>query len=104
MHHVVMRIAQHLNLDVARVLDVALHVQAAVAEVALALAARALDLALQDSGLAHDAHALAAAARRRLDQDRERYFECALLEGLRVIVLDGARCDRETRLGDEGPR
>jgi len=38
-HDVAVGVAQHLHLDVARVLDVALDVEAPVAEIALALAA-----------------------------------------------------------------
>ena len=62
------RIAQDLHLDVAGALDVALVHEPAVAEGRLGLARRGLDRLRQVAGLAHHAHAAAAAAGARLDQ------------------------------------
>ena len=65
------RVAEDLDLDVARVLDEELGVHAVVREVRLRLALRARE-GLGDLRLAaHDAHALAAAAGRRLQEERE---------------------------------
>ncbi len=64
------RVAQDLHLDVARALDVALVDEAAVAERRLRLARRGLDRRRELAGLAHDAHAAAAAAGARLDEQR----------------------------------
>ncbi len=66
-----MVIAEDLDLDVARPIDVALEDQRVVAERAGGLALRAVEGGVDLVGRAHDAHALAAAAGRRLDQQRE---------------------------------
>ena len=71
MHGVAVRVGEHLDLDVARRLDVLLHVHGAVAESGLRLG-----LSLTHGGgdalhLAHDADALAAAAGRGLDHHRQ---------------------------------
>ena len=64
------RIAQDLHLDVARALDVALVDEPAVAEGGLGLARRGLDRRDELAGIAHHAHAAAAAAGARLDEQR----------------------------------
>ncbi len=64
-------VADDLDLDVPRPLDVALEQERVVAERRGRLAPRPLDRGLQLIRLPDDAHALAAAARRRLDQERE---------------------------------
>ena len=64
-------IAEHLELDVARVLDVFLDVDVADAEGRLGLALRRLERLAQLGGGADDAHAAAAAAGHRLDDHRE---------------------------------
>ena len=61
-HAAAMRVAEDLHLDVARPLEEALEHEAAVAECAFGLAARAADRLVERRGFAHDAHALAAAA------------------------------------------
>ena len=63
-------VGQHLDLDVARVGQVALEVDGRVAEELLALARGALERLLELVGLERDAEALAAAAAGRLDGDR----------------------------------
>src|SRR3546814_6981019 len=80
----------------ARVLDIAFDGQAAITEVALAFTARAFDLGVEHRQITDDAHALAAAAGARLDQQRQRDFSRTRIEGLRVVVLDRARCDRRS--------
>ena len=65
------RVAEHLDFHVPGPLEKALEHQAAVAERALGLAAGAADRLVEGAGLAHDAHALAAAARDGLDEERE---------------------------------
>ena len=71
MHDVAVRVAEHLHLDVARSFDIALDIKPPVAEIARTLAARAHDLVVEHRRLAHDAHAFAATAGGRLDQQRE---------------------------------
>ena len=65
-----MAVGQHLDLDVARVLDVLLDVDRGVGEVGLALAPRGLERALGLGRRGDDLHAAAAAAGRGLDRDR----------------------------------
>ena len=65
-----MPVGEDLDLDVARVGQVALEVDGAVAEEALALARRAGERLLELLGRLRDAEALAAAAARGLDRDR----------------------------------
>ena len=66
------RVGEHLHLDVPRALEVALDEHAVVAERGLRLAPRGVERVGSSSRVgAHDAHALAAAARDRLDDDRE---------------------------------
>ena len=67
---VAVAVGEDLDLDVARVGQVALDVDARVAEELLALAAGALEGLLELGLLERDAEALAAAAARRLDGDR----------------------------------
>jgi hypothetical protein len=95
-------VAEHLHLDVARALDEALHVEAPVPEGALALAAGAGDLFVEVRGVAHDAHALAAAARRRLDEERHAERAGAVEEGVGVVVLDRRGRDRKAARRHEG--
>ena len=61
-------VPEHLDLHVARSLDVALDQQRAVRKGVLGLAARALDRRLQLVGSAHHAHALATATGAGLDE------------------------------------
>ena len=68
--HVAVRVGEHLDLDVARVLEVALDVDRRVREVLLALPRRRLEGTLGVVRLADELHALAAAARRGLDDQR----------------------------------
>ncbi len=68
--HVAVRVGEDLDLDVARVLDVSLHVHGRVREVLLPLAGGCVERALGVGRPADDLHALAAAAGRRLDDQR----------------------------------
>src|SRR5262249_50391724 len=68
--HVAVRVGQHLDLDVARVLEVALDVDAVVAEEFLAFASGPLESVLEVVGGTGDPEALAAAAASRLAGDR----------------------------------
>src|SRR5205807_8151120 len=68
---VAVAVAEQLDLDVARPVDVALQVDAAVLEGALGLAAGGLEARLERRLVAGHAHAAAAAAGRRLDEHRE---------------------------------
>ena len=69
--HVAVAIAEHLDLDVARLEDRLLDVDERVAEGALGLAPGALERVRRaPSSLVDEAHALAAAAEGRLDQHR----------------------------------
>ena len=69
-HDVAVVVAEDLELDVARRLDVLLDVDVADAERRLGLALRGLERVRQLRRRSHDAHAAAAAAGRRLDDDR----------------------------------
>src|SRR5687767_12724128 len=64
------RVAEDLNLDVPRALEVLLEIHRRVAERALRFAARGLVLVLQLAGIPADAHAPSATARRSLENDR----------------------------------
>ena len=95
MHDIAVRVAQYLHLDVARALDIALDIKPPVAEIARAFAARAHDLVVERRRLAHDPHALAAAAGRRLDQERKAHRPRAFRKGPGIVVFDGRRRDRK---------
>ena len=70
MDHVAVAVGEDLDLDVARVGQVALEVDRRVGEELLAFAAGALERGLELVLVERDAKALAAAAARRLDRDR----------------------------------
>ena len=88
-------VGQHLDLDVARLLDVALDKDARVVEGLLRLLAAGGQGRLHVLGLADDAHALAAAACGRLEQDRVAHL-LGDLQGLGLVPdgLDVAGNDR----------
>src|SRR6185503_20625767 len=67
--HAPVRVREHLHLDMARVLEVALDVDRRVREVGLPLAPRRLERALRLVGRADDLQPFPAAARRRLDRE-----------------------------------
>ena len=71
---VIVRVAQDLDLDVARPFDVLLDEQGVVAEGAFRFALRAFDGLREPLRAALDAHALAAAASARLEQQRVAYL------------------------------
>ncbi len=87
-------VAEHLELDVARVAEIFLHVDGVVAErragFGRGLAHQAFELFLAR----HDLHAAPAAARRRLDQDR-------VADLLRQALCFPDRLERSFRAGDE---
>ncbi len=70
-HHVAVGVGEYLDLDVARVEHGLLEVDHRVAERRLRLAARRLDGFGQSRGFGYPAHAAAAAAGHRLDEQRE---------------------------------
>src|SRR6185312_3009158 len=70
MHDVAVAVAEHLDLDVARLLDILLDKDPVVAKARAGLARRAAPALAQLGVVAGDAHALTAAARRRLEHDR----------------------------------
>ena len=70
MHGPAVRVGDDLDLDVARLLDVALVEQRVVAERGLRLARGRRDRLVQIGGIAHDPHPAAPATRRCLDQQR----------------------------------
>jgi hypothetical protein len=97
-------VAKDLELDVVGMLDQLLQVDAVVAKRVDRLAPRRLQRVGQLAGLGHDAHPLAAAARRRLDEHRiaDRFSRCAQVGvGLAGLVAgdDGhaRRLHRRTR-------
>ncbi len=69
-HHVAVTVGEHLHLDVAGVQDESLEEQRVVAERRGGFAPRADERRGQLRCLVHHTHTLAAAARRRLDEDR----------------------------------
>ena len=79
-------VGHDLELNVAGVLEVLLHVDLAVAEELLGLAAREVDGVLQVLRIIDDVHAASAAAARCLDDDRE----ADPLGDLYVLLLVGA--------------
>ncbi len=87
-------VAEHLHFDVARPFDETFGKQAAVAEVALALAAGGGNGIGQGRSVAHDLHALAATAGGALDQQRKAQFPRALGKGCGVVGLVGRGRDR----------
>ena len=92
MHDVAVVVAEDLELDVARVLEILLDVDVAVAERGLGLRAARCAAALGSSPrIAHDAHAAAAAAGHRLDDDRIADF-LGDLERLLLAARPGRRC------------
>ena len=70
MDHVAVRVGEHLDLDVPWVLEVALDVDRRVGEIRLPFAPRGLERLRGLLRRANDLHPLAAAAGRRLDQQR----------------------------------
>ena len=93
--HVAVRVGQHLRLDVARLVQVALHEALAAAERGRRLADRRLVQLGDLPALAGDLHPPATAAERRLDRDRQAVLVGELLDlgGTR----DGVRRARHQR-------
>ena len=87
MDDVAVAVGEHLHLDVARRGDVFLDQHARIAERRLRLARRAFERGIELGMLVDAAHALAAAARDRLDQHRIADLVGLLLEELRVLPL-----------------
>ena len=85
MDDVAVAVGEHLHLDVARRGDVFLDQHARIAERRLRLARRAFQRGVELGVLVDAAHALAAAARDRLDQHRIADLVGLLLEELRVL-------------------
>ena len=97
-----MRVGEHLDLDVARVLEVALEVDAVVGEELLAFAGGALEGLLEVVGRHRDPEALAAAAARRLAGDRVAGLLGLLAGRLDVLGrLGRAGHDRHPGLGHD---
>jgi hypothetical protein len=86
---VALAVGQHLDLDVARVLQEFLHVDHVVAERGLGLGLRGLDGGHQRRRLAHDAHAAPAAAAGGLDDHRVADL-LAEAQALGLVVADRA--------------
>src|SRR5579864_3490714 len=95
MDHVAMRVAEHLDLDMARPLHVAFDVKPPVTEVALSFGTRAGYFAVERSPLTHDPHSLAATACRRLDQQRKSDLGGARRETRGVVIFDRRGRDRK---------
>ena len=102
MDDVAVLVAEHLNLDMARLLDIFLDEHAVVAEARLGLRLRRVEAFLHLFAAIGDAHALAAAAGRRLDHHRIADLVGDL--GRLLGVLDHAEMaghGRDLRLGGE---
>ncbi len=94
-HDVAVAVAHDLELDVPRALEVLLHVHLAVSESGERFGARELQRSAEVLGIARDAHALPAPARRRLDDDRKSDLARELERFVRIV-------DRSRRAGDDG--
>ncbi len=70
MHHIAVRIGQHLHLDMARLLEIFLHIDVGIAERRLGFRTGQAEGFLQLFRIAGMLHALAAAAGGGLDQHR----------------------------------
>ena len=68
-HHMAVAVGQHLHLDMARLLEIFLHIDGVVGEGGLGFGARGGERELQIRRFVRHFHAAAAAARRRLDED-----------------------------------
>ena len=90
-------VGQHLDLDVARILDVLLDVDRGVGEVGLALAPRGLERAPGLGRRGDDLHPAPAAAGRGLDRDRPAVAVAELDHGRSADLLGRARHDRHAR-------
>jgi len=86
---VAVHVGQNLELDMARAVQQLLQIHGAVAESGLGLAVRGGQRRVQLRLLADDAHPLAAAARRRLDHQRE--ANAVRLVAQRPVVQAGLR-------------
>ena len=78
-NHAAVLVGQHLELDVARILDVLFHVKLAVAEGVGRLGKRRMEHVGQFLGVAHDAHAAPAATGLGFENDRIAHFLGPLL-------------------------
>ncbi len=98
--HVAEAIGDDLNLDVARALDDALEVEGAAGEVGLGFGLRDREEPRQFLGVVRHAHAAPAAARDRLDHDREAERARHLhggVDGQQHLVAARARPGRQPR-------
>ena len=89
MHQVAVAVAEDLELDVARPFDVAFQQHPFATEGVLRLALAGLQVGGELRRRAHDAHALAAAAVRRLDHERIADAVGLALQQARVLLLAG---------------
>ena len=103
MDHLATRVAEHLELDVARRLDVLLDQDARIAESGLRLAPRGGERIVEIGVLVDPPHAAAAAAGHRLDQHGiADLIGLALEEGVRLLVAMIAGHHRHARLLHQG--
>ncbi len=84
-NHVAVLIGQHLELDVARVLNELLHVEFAVSEGVSRLGKRRMEQVGQILGVAHNPHAAPAPARLRFQNNRIAYLLGPLLRLFRRV-------------------
>ena len=99
MHDVAVAVGEHLDLDVPGIQHEPLEEQRVVAERRRRLAARTGKCGRKFGGVMHHPHALAAATRGRLDQDREAHLGCA---GDQVIVGEARTRDARHHRHSEG--
>ena len=98
MDHIAETVAEDLDLDVPRLLDVAFQQHAIAAEGVARLALAAFQIRQELVGVAHDAHALAAAAVRGLDHQRITDGVGFAMQQRRRLILAGvARHHRHAR-------
>ena len=99
-----MRVGEHLHLDMARPLHVAFDVKPPVTEVTLPFGTRTRYFVAQRPRLTHDPHPLAAAARRRLDQQRKSDLGGARHKTRGVVILNRRGRDRKAAALNEAAR
>ena len=82
-----MRVAENLNLDMTWILDVSFNVKPAIAKIALTLAPGSRYLDRERIKVTHNTHPLAAAARRRLYEERCANCPGAFFESTGIMIL-----------------
>src|ERR1700682_4610290 len=100
-HHIAEGIAENLNLDMSRPFHEPLGIQSAVAQIALPFAPRLRHRIVELGDIANNAHTLAAASCRWLDEKRRTDRARAVKKGAGIILLDSRWRHRKSAARDE---